>query len=174
LSHDEIISQTALLLLAGQETTANTLALGIRELARNSDFQNRLRDEINAHRGITSGAQYEDMPLLNAFIKETLRVYPAVPLNEQIAVEDTFLPLTTGITTISGEKRTKLPIRKGQMVTLALASYQRLESIWGSDAHEFKPNRWIEGTACTGDPVHGSPYSNLLCFFSGPRTCLGY
>jgi hypothetical protein len=38
------------------------------------------------------------------------------------------LPLTNHVTTSSGEKLKVLPIRKGQIVNLAIASYQRFVS----------------------------------------------
>ncbi|KAJ7250349.1 cytochrome P450 [Mycena rebaudengoi] len=174
MTGSEIAAQTSLLLLAGQDTTANTLAWGLRELAAHPEFQDELRNEVHAMLGRTAGTNiaYDSMPLLNAFIKETLRMYPVVPLSEQIATQDTYLPLTNHVTTSSGEKLKVLPIRKGQIVNLAIASYQRLESLWGPDANEWKPSRWIEGTTYKGDAL--GPYSNLLSFFGGPRACLGW
>ncbi|KAJ7262930.1 cytochrome P450, partial [Mycena rebaudengoi] len=139
----EVAAQTNLLLLAGQDTSANTLSFGLRELALHPEFQNKLRAEIHANFASRAegDAVYEHMPLLNAFIKEMLRMYPIIPLSEQITTKDTFLPLTHPITTTSGEKITEVPIRKGQIIMLAPASYQRLESLWGSDADEWKPSR---------------------------------
>ncbi|KAJ7262937.1 cytochrome P450 [Mycena rebaudengoi] len=170
----QVAAQTSLLLIAGQDTTANLLSFALRELAIHPDFQNKLRAEIHANSAshADGDAVYEHMPLLNAFIKEMLRMYPILPLSEQIATKDTFLPLTRPITTTSGERITEVPIQKGQIITLASGSYQRLESLWGSDADEWKPSRWIEGTMYKGDAV--GPYSNLLSFFGGPRVCLGW
>ncbi|KAJ7442359.1 cytochrome P450 [Mycena galericulata] len=173
LSREEVVDQTALLLTAGQDTTANTLAFSLLELAKNLDLQHRLRAEIHSVVG-TGGRNvaYDNMPLLNAFIKEALRLYPAVPVTDRIPSEDMVLPLSESIVTSDGEHISQLPIRKGQVVTVAIASYQRLESRWGADAHEFKPSRWIEGTAYQGDVI--GPYANLLTFLSGAHTCLGW
>ncbi|KAJ7250747.1 cytochrome P450 [Mycena rebaudengoi] len=125
--------------------------------------QDQLRAEIlSSPRGRPGGIPYDEMPLLNAFIKETLRMYPIEPLSEQIANQDTFLPLTKGITTTTGEHITRIPIQKGQLVSVAIASYQRLESIWGLDANEYNPNRWLEGTIFKGDLQSIGPYANLL------------
>ncbi|KAJ7248932.1 cytochrome P450 [Mycena rebaudengoi] len=154
MSEAEIAVQTAVLLLAGQDTTANTLAFALCELAKDPDLQARLRAEINSNLAIESG-NYDNLPLLNAFIiKEILRMYPAGSFTEMMALEDTSLPLTYGLTTTSGENIAELPIRKGQVMYVAIGFYNRLESIWGPDTHEFKPSRW-------------------LSFYNGPHTCLG-
>lgn len=49
---------------------ANALSLGLMELARHSDFQHKLRAEIYSYRAASPGKlTYDNMPLLNAFIK---------------------------------------------------------------------------------------------------------
>ncbi|KAJ7256287.1 cytochrome P450 [Mycena rebaudengoi] len=142
---------------------ANTLAFALCELAKDPDFQARLGAEINSSPAIESG-NYDNLPLLNAFIKETLRMYPAESITEVMVLEDTSLPLTYGLTSTSGEKIAELPKRKGQVICLAIGSYNRLESIWGLDAHEFKPSRWLDGIPYTADAPHIGPYSNLFVF----------
>ncbi|KAJ7256309.1 cytochrome P450, partial [Mycena rebaudengoi] len=161
MSEAEVAAQTALLLVAGQDTTANTLAFALCELAKDPDFQARLRAEINSSLAIESG-NYDNLSLLNAFIKETLRMYPAESITEVMALEDASLPLTYGLTTTSGEKSPSCRYEKA-----------RLESIWGPDAH-VKPSRWLDGIPYTADAPHIGPYSNLLNFYSEPRTCLGW
>ncbi|KAJ6536451.1 cytochrome P450 [Mycena vulgaris] len=170
LSGEDLAAQTAIILIAGQDTTANTLALGLRELAGNPEFQAALRAEVQSTG--RANRTYDSMPLLNAFIKEVLRMYPAAPLLDRIAVQDTMIPVTDRIGTSTKDSIAQIPIQKGQLVTVATASYQRLESFWGTDAHEFKPSRWLEGSACRGDAL--GPYSHLLAFLGGPRTCLGW
>ncbi|KAJ7673673.1 cytochrome P450 [Mycena polygramma] len=173
LSTEDIIAQTALILIAGQETTANTLAFGLMELARHPDFQHQLRTEIYSTAETSAkNAAYDSMPLLNAFLKEILRLYPAVPLLDRVATQDTVLPLSESVTTLTGERVNQIAIQKGQIVTMAIASYQRLSSHWGPKADKFKPSRWLEGEVSPGDAV--GPYANLLSFMGGPRTCLGW
>ncbi|KAJ7097406.1 cytochrome P450 [Mycena epipterygia] len=173
LRPEEIADQTAVLLLAGQDTTANTLAFGLLELAKDLKFQDQLRAEIHSTL-VADGRNvaYDSMPLLNAFIKEALRIYPAEAISDRVAVQDMVIPLAENITTSTGERMTEIPIQKGQLVTLAIASYQRLESRWGGDAHEFRPSRWIEGTPYKGEAI--GPYAGLLTFLGGPHTCLGW
>ncbi|KAJ7841213.1 cytochrome P450 [Mycena olivaceomarginata] len=162
-----------ILLIGGQDTTSNTLAFGLLELARHPEFQEQLRAEIHASRATASSAiSYDTMPLLNAFVKETLRVYPVGPIQERIATQDMVIPLADEITTTAGERINQIPVRKGQVLNIAIASYHRLESRWGKDALEFRPSRWLDGTISQGQAV--GPYANLLTFLGGPRVCLGW
>ncbi|KAJ7311001.1 cytochrome P450 [Mycena albidolilacea] len=169
LTDDEITAQTSVLLIAGHETTANTLAFSLLELARNPEFQEKLREEVNTRQG---NVVYDSLPLLNAFIKEILRVYPAAALRERVALKDEIVTLSKEIVTTTGHRITQIPIRKGDQVVLALASYQRLPSLWGDDADSFNPYRWIEGKVHQGEAI--GPYANLLSFFGGPHVCPGW
>ncbi|KAJ6546674.1 cytochrome P450 [Mycena vulgaris] len=174
MSEEAIVAQTSIILIAGQDTTANTLAFGLVELARHPHFQDQLRVEIQSNLGTNPhNVPYDSMPLLNAFIKETLRLYPAVAVEDRVALADAVIPMTEDIKTSTEEVITQIPVRKGQLVTLAIASFQRLESFWGADSHEFKPQRWLEGSPYKGETSVG-PYANLLSFLGGPRTCLGW
>ncbi|KAJ7122199.1 cytochrome P450 [Mycena epipterygia] len=173
LSSEEVVDQTAILLVAGQETTATTLAFALLELARHQEFQEQLRAEIHSTLGTRrQNVAYDNMPLLNAFIKEVLRLYPAEALTDRIAIQDTVIPLSESIITSTGERMTQIPIQKGQLLTLAIASFQRLESRWGADAHDFRPSRWIGSSPYQGEAV--GPYAGLLTFLGGPHVCLGY
>ncbi|KAJ7768869.1 cytochrome P450 [Mycena metata] len=173
LTKEEVAAQTGTLFIAGQDNTATLLAFGLLELARHPQFQNGLRAEIHHFLGSRSqGLVYDNMPLLNAFIKETLRVYPAGALQERMAIQDTAIPLTGAVKTSTGELITEIIVRKGQVVSMAIASYHRLETLWGEDAHEFRPSRWLDGTAYQGQAL--GPYANLLSFLGGPRVCLGW
>ncbi|KAJ7184879.1 cytochrome P450 [Mycena filopes] len=171
LPGEVVAAQTALVMIAGQDTTASTLALGLRDLAKMPEFQVKLRAEIAANRGSTG---YDTMPLLNAFIKEMLRVYPTLPIDDRMAAEDVTIPLGHTITTSTGEQISQLVVEKGQILNVAIASFQRLESRWGEDAAEFNPNRWLSGSAYKGGGEALGPYANLLSFLGGPHSCLGW
>ncbi|KAJ7206615.1 cytochrome P450 [Mycena pura] len=175
IREEDIVAQTPLMTVAGQDTTAKTLAFGLIELAKNPQFQESLRAEIHAalQVGTVHGnISYDSMPLLNAFIKESLRMYPALPIADRMASEDVVIPLSQSVATTNGKRVTQIHIRKGELVTLALASYQRIESRWGADADKFRPSRWLDGTVYQGEAV--GPYGNLLSFLGGPRMCLGW
>ncbi|KAF7375758.1 Cytochrome P450 [Mycena sanguinolenta] len=173
LAEQDLVPQTAVVLIAGQETTTNTISFALLELARHPDFQDRLRAEIYSTLGGSNASlAYETMPLLNAFVKEILRLYPAVPLADRIVMEDTVIPLSESIISAKGERISQIPVRKGEIVTIAIAAYQRLPSRWGKDPHTFNPSRWLDGETYQGEAV--GPYANLLSFFGGPHICLGW
>jgi len=169
LTEEEIAAQTAILLVAGQDTTANTLAFALLELARAPDLQEKLRAEIHSMAGSRA---YDSMPLLNAVIKESLRMYPSIPLAERIAVQDTVIPLADHITTSTGEKISQIHVRKDQIVSIDVMAYHQQESRWGKNPREFNPSRWLNGMTMQGEAL--GPHANLLSFLGGPRACLGW
>ncbi|KAK6974518.1 cytochrome P450 [Favolaschia claudopus] len=173
LGFEDIVGQTSIIMIAGGETTANSLAFGFCELAKDIDFQDSLRAEIHAALSANSSdIAYDSMPFLNAFIKETLRMYPAVPFPERLATEDTIIPLLDPIVLRTGEKLTQIPVRKGQVVMVAIASYHRVPHLWGNDPDIFRPSRWLDGSVHHGEAI--GPYARLLTFMGGTRTCLGW
>lgn len=130
------------MLFAGHETTSNTIGLVLLELARNPHIQTRLRREIHDMqaaiwaRGDTelSASDLDAMPLIQAVIKETLRMHPVVPHSFRYPLADDVLPLSKPVVTKSGEVMTELPIVKGTRIILSIAAYQRyvtyLTSFW--------------------------------------------
>ncbi|KAF7375601.1 Cytochrome P450 [Mycena sanguinolenta] len=171
LAEEDLVPQAGVVLVAGQETTTNTISFGLFELAKHPDFQNKLRAEIYSALGNNTTLAYESMPLLNAFIREILRLYPAVPLSDCIVLEDTVIPLGESVMSSRGKPINQIPVRKDEIVTMAFAAYQRLPSRWGKDPHLFNPSRWLDGETYQGEAV--GPYANLLSFFGGPHICLG-
>ncbi|KAK6974521.1 cytochrome P450 [Favolaschia claudopus] len=173
LNAEDIIGQMSFLMLAGGETTSNTLAFGLVELAKDVELQEKLRAEIHAAFSARPvSLAYDSLPLLNAFIKETLRLYPVIPTAERMVVADTIIPLSDPITLRNGRSIQQIPVRKGQIVVIGIGSYQMLESIWGADADVFRPSRWLDGTVHRGEAI--GPYASLLTFLGGIRTCLGW
>lgn len=120
-------------MLAGQETTSNTLSFALLELAKRPDYQTRLRAEIrkmeqNLHeRGDSefTASDLDAMPFLQAVLREVLRFHPVVPHNFRQAARDDVLPLSKPITTLSGKVIREIPIHKGQRLTLSVAAYNR-------------------------------------------------
>ncbi|KAG6920069.1 hypothetical protein DXG01_010137 [Tephrocybe rancida] len=179
LTEEEMLAQMRTILLAGHETSATSLCWVLLELARNPEFQQRLRAEIRATE-IATGRRYssftasdlDGMQYLAAVLKESMRFHPALYQNYRQAAKDDVLPLSSPIRTTSGEYIDTLPIPKGMKVILSIAAYHRNKDIFGEDADTFNPERWLRKTDKKG-PTLGV-YGNLLTFAGGVRTCIGW
>ncbi|KAF5374222.1 hypothetical protein D9758_004663 [Tetrapyrgos nigripes] len=180
LSESEVCHQVPALLVAGQDTAGNTLSWALYELSKHSHWQDKIRAELSDVWERTGGklsySELESLPNTNAFLKETIRLYPGVPLSERQATQDTVIPLSKPIVTTEGKSIEEIAVRKGQFIYIATAAYNRNEDIWGPDAYEFKPERWFD-EGHIKDKVKSlgalGPYANLLSFLGGPYACIG-
>lgn len=98
----ELRSQLLNILLAGSDTISGTLGFLLASLAQYPDIFNKLRNIIlddfgsfDRPKQITL-SRLKSCSYLQWFLKEVLRVYPAVPVNFREAVRDTTLPLGGG------------------------------------------------------------------------------
>ncbi|KAF5364508.1 hypothetical protein D9757_011972 [Collybiopsis confluens] len=181
LSEVELLSQMRVFLLAGHETTANSLSWLLYQLVKNPKLQEELRTEILAKKKEVTDRgdselnihDLEGMPLLGATVREVFRFNPVITHIFRTATEDDVLPLSTPITTATGEILTELPISKGTQVLLSIPAYNRIKSIFGEDSHTFDPYRWLEpGHIKKG--VSLGPFENLATFSAGIRVCIGW
>ena len=58
-------------------------------------------------------------------------------------LRDVVLPLGVPIKGINGKEINALPIPKGTHVYVSIISSNRNPELWGPDAHEWKPERWL-------------------------------
>ena len=151
------------------ETTSSAFTWTTYLLAKHPEFQTRLREEIRANipspstqldPDIDLSSILESLPLLNGLSNEVLRLYPTVPVTLRIAVR----PTTIGTQQIP----------EGTRVYLAPWAVNRSTKIWGPDAEQFVPERWIDTE--TGKPNNTGGVRNNYCnltFLHGPRSCIG-
>jgi len=179
MSAREVYAQVSSIMLAGEETVADTVCWALYELARSPKHQETVRLEVKealkAARG-REGLTYADLEKMTftlAFMKEVLRFHPALPMSQRVAARDAIIPLAQAATTESGEVLEEVRIAKGEVVIINTAGYNRLECVWGPDADEFRPSRWFEERKGEIGPYTGM-YANLLTFLGGPRGCLGW
>ncbi|TVY50558.1 Cytochrome P450 [Lachnellula cervina] len=160
----ELRDQLLNVLLAGRDTTACCLSWTFRLLVRHPYVMNRLRNEVAIIMGkseLPSREQIRRMPFLACVIKESLRLYPPVPLNNRTVTQTTMLPTGGGPDGIS-----PILVRKGELVVFSQYVNSRKRNIFGEDADEFHPERWEDG----GLSNIGWAY---FPFSGGPRQCLG-
>lgn len=68
----------------------------------------------------------------------------------------------------------RIQVAAGTTVGVSIRLINMSKAIWGQDAREFVPTRWLSPEGGLPDQVkdiHG--YSHLLTFVDGPRMCLG-
>ncbi|KAJ8771569.1 hypothetical protein K2173_026746 [Erythroxylum novogranatense] len=143
------ISTCLALILAASDTTAVTLTWTLALLLNNRDALNKIQHELDIHIGKDRQVKESDMHnlvYLEAVIKESFRLYPAVP---------TLLPHE------SMEDWTRLFINAWKI--------HRDPQVW-SDPEEFKPERFL--TAHKDVDVRGQSVK-LIPFGSGRRMCPG-
>ncbi|TDL25126.1 cytochrome P450 [Rickenella mellea] len=179
LTTSQIIDNISTFTMVGHETTAGTLNFTLLELARNPSVQQKLRDEVVRRGRDLAYDDVQKLEYLDAVVKEGLRLHPASPQTERVALKDDVLPLHTPIKTPDGKALTSLCIKKGQVFHIPFTAIQTNPRVWGPDAAEFKPERWMGegGEGGSGLPPpnelpHG--WSNLVAFCDGPRSCIGY
>ncbi|KAL5356107.1 cytochrome P450 [Aspergillus floccosus] len=151
-------------LLAGRDTTASLLSWAVLILACRPDIFSRLRRDIVEQFGTyrmprdMTFASLKSCQYLQHFINETLWLYPVVPFNRRCALRNTTLPSGGG-----KDGSSPIYVPKGQQVLYGSYALQRRKDIWGDDAEEFNPDRWI-GRKVTWE---------YIPFNGGPRTCIG-
>eukprot|EP00903_Cladosiphon_okamuranus_P001525 g1523.t1 len=154
LSRKAIISEAAVIFMAGHETTANTLAWAWFLLSKCEKTRARLQAELDT---VLAGRTptFQDvaqLPFTKAIIEETLRLYPPVPILGREAMADT---------TIGGKS-----IPKGSLVMVVPWLMHRNPVLW-SKPDVFDPNRFLDPKAKKPNKYGYVPFS------IGPRICAG-
>ncbi|KAF8028235.1 hypothetical protein BT93_E0980 [Corymbia citriodora subsp. variegata] len=155
-------------MIAGKDTSANTLSWFLYMLCKHPLVQQKIVDEIKEVMGDQASEGNPDffvesitdtvlnrMLYLHATLTETLRLYPAVPVDGRCAETDDILP-------------DGFHVKKGDGVYYLAYSMGRMHDIWGEDAEDFKPERWLND----GIFQIESPFK-FVAFNAGPRICLG-
>ncbi|KAG9328528.1 hypothetical protein JZ751_013435 [Albula glossodonta] len=158
LTLGEVYISITELLLGGVDTTSNTLSWTLYHLARNELVQKRLHQEISSvcpGRQLPSTEDLTRMPFLKAVIKETLRLYPVVPGNGRLTVDNEVVV-------------DKYWFPKKTQFHLCHYAVSHNEAEF-PDAERFVPERWLRG-----DPAQSQhhPYSSIP-FGVGVRACVG-
>ncbi|KAL3482033.1 cytochrome P450 [Aspergillus californicus] len=155
------------LFMAAEGTTAETLTHLFHLLSRHPRVLHALHAEITdvlpGQTLPTPSDLNKAMPYLNACIKEVFRLLPTVPFNNRVALVDTILPRGGGENGLS-----PILIPAGAEISLPHSPLYRRKDIFGDDADQFIPERWLH------EPRTLIKQSeSLLPFSIGKRACPG-
>ncbi|KZT38154.1 cytochrome P450 [Sistotremastrum suecicum HHB10207 ss-3] len=155
----DVLTESIAHLIAGSDTTATTLAYICWELSKRPDIMRSLREEIDLAmpdaRSIPDIQVLQNLPYLNALLKEGLRLYSAapamlervVPIGKDFAVHNVAIP---GDTIVGSQ---------------AWSSHRRPEIF--PQPEKFMPERWLPGAETEEMLAHFMPYGY------GSRNCAG-
>ncbi|CAH1446701.1 unnamed protein product [Lactuca virosa] len=164
-NHEKVIKDTLLnLLIAGRDTTSSALTWFFYLLAKNPVAEAKIRRELHAQLGLKEGDKWKSfgakelgqLAYLHASLCEALRLFPPVPLNHKVSHEADTLPSSH-------------QVRKNSIIILHSYAMGRMETIWGEDALDFKPERWLSKQG----GIKQVPSYKFTAFHAGPRACLG-
>lgn len=143
--------------MAGTETTSSTIEYAMTELLRNPESMTKARAELATVIGATRRVEERDidnLPFLQAVIKETLRLHPPIPfLVPRRAIQDT--------------KFMGYQIPQNTQVLVNAWAIGRDPDVW-DDPSCFNPERFIGSKV----DYRGQHYE-LIPFGAGRRICAG-
>jgi cytochrome P450 len=105
--------------------------------------------------GLPCYEQVRHMKYAQAVLLETLRLHPSVPKQVKFALADDLLPDGTFVPA-------------GGCVLYSSYIMGRSEPVWGADAEQFRPERWL-----AAEGGHTANSFQFPAFNAGPRICLG-
>ncbi|CAG5128994.1 unnamed protein product [Candidula unifasciata] len=154
LTREEIVDNVIEVFMGGIDTTANATAFLFYLLSKHESVQTRLVAEIDSLLGKrqADSSDLQQLPLLKACVKETLRLFPPIPINARTTTEDV---------AIGGYH-----IPKNTILMMNLYVVSRDETVF-PEPDEFRPDRWLRGEETSAHPF------SLIPFGFGTRSCVG-
>lgn len=145
MTDDQLRDEMLTLLVAGHETTATTLAWTLHHLLQHPEWLARVRAEVRE----VGTTDLDKLVLLDAAIKETLRLTPIIPMVGRVLGK----PMTIG----------GVDLPSGAVALACIYLVHRRADLW-PDPQRFDPDRFVGKKA---DP------STYFPFGGGARRCLG-
>jgi cytochrome P450 len=157
-TNDEIKGNLLTLLLAGEDTTAHSLAWATFLICQNPHIQDKLQEEADSILGndsyLKNYSKINDLNYTEGVINETLRLKSVAPL--------LFLEPTKDVVIDDYQ------FRKGANI-VALTRFGGLTDDYFTNSEEFNPERWLKKESKC--PVHNM--EAFIPFGSGARFCPG-
>ena len=162
IDDEQVAGNVLTMLLAGEDTTANTVAWMIHLLWQNPLALARANEEVRrvcaglAHGEAPSLAMIEQLEFVEACAHETMRLKPVAPMMPQEALRDTAV----------GD----VQIKQG-MIVFGLMRRDAVSDEHVPRAAEFEPDRWLgQGNV---NQAASSAKRISMPFGAGPRICPG-
>ncbi|KAM5541912.1 hypothetical protein V8D89_004222 [Ganoderma adspersum] len=179
LGDEELLGQMSTFIMAGVDTTSNAMSRVLHLLAENPEVQDKLRTElVDARETYGEDIPFDDLmalPYLDAICRETLRLYAPVSLSLRICHADTVLPLSEPIRGVDGTLIPEVAVPKGSQVVVNLRAVNTYKAIWGEDALEWKPERWLTPLPRSVEEARiPGIYSHVMTFINGSHSCIGF
>lgn len=169
MSYDEILGNSFVFILAGHETTANTIHYSMLYLALNPAAQRHLQQDLDKQLGIKPIVEWDyehDLPKLfsgmtAAVMNEELRLLPPV-----ISIPKSCTATTDQTLTMNGRK---VIVPAGTYINVQTVAAHRNPKYWPTshraasesvedDLNAFKPERWLQKTdSSTATQSNGGP-----------------
>ncbi|KAK5861912.1 hypothetical protein PBY51_017350 [Eleginops maclovinus] len=156
LSDEDIRAEVDTFMFEGHDTTASAMSFILYSLACHPEYQQRCRDEVIQALDGKDTMAWEDLsniPYTTMFIKESLRLYPPVPVISRIT--------TKPITFFDGRT---LP--EGTLIGTTVIGLHRNATVW-ENPEVFDPLRFLP------ENVSKRPPHAFVPFSAGPRNCIG-
>ncbi|KAG8194932.1 hypothetical protein JTE90_021393 [Oedothorax gibbosus] len=152
----DILDNSVMFFLVGYETTSTALAFTTHFLIHYPEAQEKLRQEVQnliETEGDLDYSSVNKLQYLDEVIHESLRLFPPIYQFHREVAEDVELG--------------KYKLKKGCKVEVSANHMHRNPELWGSDADEFKPERFSPENKKN---IHPMAYQS---FGAGPRNCVG-
>ncbi|XP_062550309.1 probable cytochrome P450 6d5 [Armigeres subalbatus] len=158
LSINEVAAQAFVFFVAGYETSSTLISFCMLELARHSEIQTKVQQEIDSvllhHKDVLTYEGLAEMKYLDCCMDETLRKHPPVSFLNRECTKSYRIPETDVI------------IDKGTAVVVSLLGMHR-DPQYFPHPNEFKPERFANQELSNGSRKGYFPFGG------GPRLCIG-
>lgn len=148
MSNEQIIDEVLVLIFAGHETTANTLAWVLYLLSKDARVKEKLQERIRL-KNIQESVKDE---YFIAVINETMRLYPAAWMTERVAIKDDVFG--------------NFSYPEGTIIIPFFYGLHRNKAYWNEEL-KFLPERFLS------DNLSIIKTKNYYPFGTGPRMCIG-